>query len=153
MNITHPKLWSYDRHPDRAVTGKMPRRALNLIWTWLDKHQAELLENWDRARQRQPLNQIEPLAWGSHVFTCNSRRIFGRLQAKTDFQQWSGGIVDLEKELYGEVFEPLRDKDLFKQVFLTSRTIEWPNGADFAPEFLLEIAKVKAVAYPAQKAT
>jgi hypothetical protein len=45
-----------------AVTGKMPRRALNLIWTWSDEHQAELLENWDKARQRQPLNQIEPLA-------------------------------------------------------------------------------------------
>ncbi|GAB4421289.1 MAG: DUF4160 domain-containing protein [Anaerolineae bacterium] len=45
-----------------AITGKMPRRALNLIWTWLDEHQAELLENWDRARQRQALSQIEPLA-------------------------------------------------------------------------------------------
>ncbi len=44
-----------------AVTGKMPRRALNLIWTWLDEHQAELLENWARAEQRQALRQIEPL--------------------------------------------------------------------------------------------
>ena len=51
------------------------------------------------------------------------------------------GIVDLEPELYGAIFEPLRDKTLFRQVRLTSRTIEWPNGADFAPEFLLEIAQ------------
>lgn len=50
------------------------------------------------------------------------------------------GIVDLEQELYGEIFEPLKDKILFQKVFVTSRTIEWPNGADFAPEFLLEIA-------------
>jgi hypothetical protein len=49
----------------------------------------------------------------------------------------------LERELYGEIFEPLRDKNLFKQVFLTRRTIEWPNGADFAPEFLLELAQAK----------
>ncbi len=48
------------------------------------------------------------------------------------------GVVDLESELYGEVFQPLRDKTLFQQVYLTSRTAEWPNGADFAPEFLLE---------------
>ncbi|NJN99078.1 MAG: DUF4160 domain-containing protein [Anaerolineales bacterium] len=45
-----------------SITGNMPRRALNLIWTWLDEHQTELLENWDRARQRQALSQIEPLA-------------------------------------------------------------------------------------------
>ena len=44
------------------ITGRMPRRALNLIWAWLDEHQAELLENWERARQRQSLNPIEPLA-------------------------------------------------------------------------------------------
>jgi len=43
------------------ITGRMPRRALNLIWAWLDEHQPELLENWERARQRQPLAPIEPL--------------------------------------------------------------------------------------------
>ena len=51
------------------------------------------------------------------------------------------GIVDLQRELYGEVFEPLLDKQLFRQVFLTSRTVEWPNGADFAPEFLLSLVQ------------
>ncbi len=46
--------------------------------------------------------------------------------------------VDLKDELYGEMFEPLRDLSIFKQVFLNSdtNTIEWPNGADLAPEFL-----------------
>jgi hypothetical protein len=58
------------------------------------------------------------------------------------FNNGSEGIVDLEKELYGEIFESLKDKNLFKQVFLTSRTIEWPNGADFAPEFLFEKAEL-----------
>ena len=51
------------------------------------------------------------------------------------------GVVDLEPELYGEVFEPLRDPQLFRQVSLTSRTIEWPNQADFAPEFLLSLVQ------------
>lgn len=52
------------------------------------------------------------------------------------FSDGAEGIIDLEPELYGEVFSPLRDRALFRQVGLTSRTIEWPNGADFAPEFL-----------------
>lgn len=49
--------------------------------------------------------------------------------------------VDLQDELYGTVFTPLKDLHLFRQVFVNpdTLTIEWPNGADFAPEFLYEI--------------
>ena len=61
-------------------------------------------------------------------------------QLKLTFNNGIEGIVDLEQELYGEIFEPLKAKSLFQTVFVTSRTIEWPNGADFAPEFLFEIA-------------
>jgi hypothetical protein len=61
-------------------------------------------------------------------------------QLKLTFNNRIEGIVDLEQELYGEIFEPLKDKSLFQKVFVTSRTIEWPNGADFAPEFLFEIS-------------
>lgn len=61
---------------------------------------------------------------------------------KLAFTNGAEGVVDLRTELYGEIFEPLKDKRLFKQVHLTSRTIEWPNGADFAPEFLYEHATI-----------
>jgi len=61
-------------------------------------------------------------------------------QLKLTFNNGIQGIVDLEQELYGEIFEPLKDKNLFQKVFVSSRTIEWLNGADFAPEFLFEIA-------------
>ncbi|MFQ5611285.1 MAG: DUF2442 domain-containing protein [Anaerolineae bacterium] len=51
--------------------------------------------------------------------------------------------VDLRDELYGEVFEPLREVEFFQQVTVNpeTNTIEWPNGADFAPEFLYEIGR------------
>ncbi|RLA80879.1 MAG: DUF2442 domain-containing protein [Epsilonproteobacteria bacterium] len=49
--------------------------------------------------------------------------------------------VNLENEIYGEIFEPLKQKDFFKDFFISSNTIEWKNGADFAPEFLYEIGK------------
>jgi hypothetical protein len=66
----------------------------------------------------------------------------GDYKLKLRFNNGAEGIVDLESELYGEVFEPLRDKNLFREVYLTARTIEWSNGADFAPEFLFEVAEL-----------
>ena len=49
--------------------------------------------------------------------------------------------VNLLRELYGEVFQPLRDPAYFAQVYLNpdSRTVTWPNGADLAPDFLFQM--------------
>ncbi|MGB3518387.1 MAG: DUF4160 domain-containing protein [Elainellaceae cyanobacterium] len=35
--------------------------GLRMVLEWLDLHQTELMENWERARQRQALNEIQPL--------------------------------------------------------------------------------------------
>jgi len=50
------------------------------------------------------------------------------------------GEVNLEDELWGEMFQPLKDKALFAELLLDEEleTIVWPNGADFAPEFLYQ---------------
>lgn len=63
---------------------------------------------------------------------------------KKDYQIWlkfndgSEGVVDLKDQLYGEMFQPLRDKKRFKsfRVDPELETIVWKNGADLAPEFL-----------------
>ena len=57
-------------------------------------------------------------------------------QLSLTFNNGETKTVNLENHLEGEIFEPLRDKSLFTQYALTSITIEWVNGADFAPEFL-----------------
>lgn len=47
--------------------------------------------------------------------------------------------LDLEGELWGPMFEPLRnDPTLFRQVRVDPElgTIVWPNGADFDPDVL-----------------
>ena len=52
------------------------------------------------------------------------------------FSDETEGTVDLENELDGPIFEPLKDPSIFKQFTLEGRTLTWPNGADFAPEYL-----------------
>jgi len=49
--------------------------------------------------------------------------------------------VDLSDKLNGSIFEPLKDKAYFQSFTIKYNTIEWNNGADFAPEYLYEIGK------------
>ncbi|MEO8381377.1 MAG: DUF2442 domain-containing protein [Acidobacteriota bacterium] len=62
------------------------------------------------------------------------------------FEDGTEGEIDLSEELDGPVFEPLRDQTYFAQLRVNPETgtIEWPNGADLAPEFLYD--KVSVVA-------
>ena len=56
------------------------------------------------------------------------------------FLDGTEGDIDLRDELYGLIFEPLQDLDVFKQGFVHPdfHTICWPNGADLAPEFVYD---------------
>ena len=54
------------------------------------------------------------------------------------FNDGAQGEIDLSSELYGEIFEPLKDISFFKSFALEGHTLSWVNGADFAPEFLRE---------------
>jgi len=58
---------------------------------------------------------------------------------KLDFNNGSTKTVDLKDELTGNIFEPLKQQDFFKNFKIKYNTIEWENGADFAPEYLYEI--------------
>jgi hypothetical protein len=56
------------------------------------------------------------------------------------FEDGREGEIDLSGELWGEVFEPLRELRKFKQVQLDRElnTVRWESGADFAPELLYD---------------
>lgn len=66
----------------------------------------------------------------------------GAYRIEVRFEDGKSGVIDLEGELWGEVFEPLRDIALFRQFRFDEEldTIVWPTGADLAPEFLYEQA-------------
>jgi hypothetical protein len=64
-------------------------------------------------------------------------RYLGGYRVWLRFDDGLVGELDLASELYGEVFEPLKDPEFFR-AFVVDHTLTWPNGADFAPEYLHE---------------
>lgn len=61
------------------------------------------------------------------------------------FEDGRRGEVDLSQELWGPVFEPLKDPAVFATAQLDRElnTIRWPSGADLAPEFLYDAVEVQ----------
>ena len=73
------------------------------------------------------------------MFThVNQAKYIGGYTVWLAFNDGAEGEIDLSGELYGEVFEPLKDVEFFKTFTLEGHTLSWSNGADFAPEFLRE---------------
>lgn len=53
------------------------------------------------------------------------------------FEDGVSGIVNLQDDLEGPVFGPLKDEGFFRQVQVDGfGAICWPNGADLAPDAL-----------------
>jgi hypothetical protein len=57
------------------------------------------------------------------------------------FNNGDSGVIDLQQHLTGPVFEPLREPGAFACLQIEGHTLSWPNGADFAPEFLHGLLK------------
>ena len=51
----------YKPDTDVLVKGEMPKRALRLIFEWLEYHKQELMNLWNRAQKGEPLSKVEPL--------------------------------------------------------------------------------------------
>ena len=73
------------------------------------------------------------------LHVTNAKHLTG-YRIDVSFNDGRHGTVDLEPWLQGPIFEPLRDPEQFISFRLEGHTLAWPNGADFAPEFLHAIA-------------
>ncbi len=59
---------------------------------------------------------------------------------RVGFNNGETGVVDLKDSLWGPMFEPLKDLNVFKRFTVSEvlHTVCWENDADFAPEFLYD---------------
>ena len=60
----------------------------------------------------------------------------GGYKVRLQFNDGVTKTVDLYSSLKGEIFAPLKDVNYFMRFTIRFNTIEWENGADFAPEYL-----------------
>lgn len=65
-------------------------------------------------------------------------------RVRLSFNDGATAEIDLSGSLDGPIFEPLRDVEYFKSFSIVGHTLAWPNGADFAPEYLHSLATAPA---------
>jgi len=72
------------------------------------------------------------------IYRVRSIEIAGPYTLRVHFDDRTEQIIDFEPILAGELYGPLRDLSLFKQVRVDPEvhTLVWPNGADFDPAIL-----------------
>jgi hypothetical protein len=75
-----------------------------------------------------------------------SVEVLDEFRLRVAFADGTSGVVDLHDELWGPMFETLKDPARFAEVAVDPGcgTLVWPNGADFAPEWLYAAANSHA---------
>ena len=82
------------------------------------------------------------------LLRITAARVVGPHAIEQSFNDGTTGVAEVAPLLIGPVFEPLRDPAYFASMELDSvcGTVTWPNGADFAPEALLNLIVTGSVA-------
>ncbi len=80
------------------------------------------------------------------IFRVREFRIVAPYTLRVAFDDATEQVIDFRPVLAGELLGPLRELTLFNQVRIDPEvyTLVWPNGADFAPEFLHKNVRVTA---------
>lgn len=74
----------------------------------------------------------------------NKARHIADHRVEVSFNDGTSAELDLSGSLDGPIFEPLRDVKYFRAFSIIGHTLVWPNGADFAPEYLRSLARTPA---------
>ncbi len=78
------------------------------------------------------------------IYRIRSFELVGPYTLRIEFDDSTWQTINFEPVLAGELYGPLRNQELFNQVQIDPevQTLVWPNGADFAPEFLRDNVRV-----------
>jgi len=91
----------------------------------------------DRTTEVAP--PIEPAA----AWRIASAEALPGLRLRVRFVDGTNGEVELEsflasEKVRGTIFEPLREPEFFSRLSVVDGTVQWPNGADLAPDAMYD---------------
>lgn len=74
------------------------------------------------------------------IIAIDDFEIVGSYSLKIKFSDGKINTIDMSSILNGELYEPLRNEKIFRQVKIDPevKTLVWPNGADFDPATLYD---------------
>jgi hypothetical protein len=87
--------------------------------------------------------EVEPDVDHKVPWRVESMAVLAQARLRVTFVDGTSGEVDMQTFLDtpiidGTVFEPLRDPAVFAQAQVVLGAIQWPNGADLAPDAMYD---------------
>ena len=94
--------------------------------------------------------EVEPLIWHTVPWRVTSVTALPDSRLSVAFVDGVIGDVDMrsflsDPKIDGTVFEPLRDPAVFAQARVVLGAIQWPNGADLAPDSMYDAIREYSV--------
>jgi hypothetical protein len=126
-----------------------------LVLEWAAEHRDELMEDW---KLMQPTEnpesnrtaEVEPAIRHSVPWRVTSVAPLPNFRLRVTFVDATTGEVDMRAFLNNSnidstIFEPLRQQATFSQAQVVLGVIQWPNGADLAPDSMYDAIRERGV--------
>lgn len=99
-NPPHFHVWYNDYKAivtieEGIVKGSIPRRALTLVYEWLDLHKRELMENWELLREFKSPNKLNLWNNMDDILTIKSASYVGDYSIVAEFSNGETRLLDL----------------------------------------------------------
>jgi hypothetical protein len=94
--------------------------------------------------------EVEPAIWHTVPWRATSVTALPDSRLRVTFVDGVTGDVDMrsflsDPKIDGTIFEPLRDPGVFAQARVVLGAIQWPNGADLAPDAMYDAIREYSV--------
>jgi hypothetical protein len=131
----------------RVMRGSLPRRAMALVLEWATEHRHELMELEPMSTTASPeadrAAEVVPSIRHTVPWRVVSVVVLPEFRLRVTFVEGATGEVDMgallgSAKVDGTVFEALRDPALFARAEVVLGAVQWPNGADLAPDAMYD---------------